>query len=302
VVGKTVSHYRIIETLGAGGMGTVYRAEDLKLRREVALKFLSDEIARDIASVERFEREAQTAASTNHPNICTVYEIGEHDGSPFIAMELLEGETLKQKVQGKPLSLGILVDWAIQIADALDAAHNRGIIHRDLKPTNLFITTRGEVKILDFGLAKLRQSPAKSGTSNSTITSMQTDPNRTLGTPAYMSPEQACGEKLDARTDLFSFGSVLFEMATGRQVFQGSTGAIFTAILTKHPTLPPDVNDELPTKLRKIIYKALEKDREVRYQHASEIRAHLYEVKRDIDSGRRTTVSAVPPKTPLRCC
>jgi eukaryotic-like serine/threonine-protein kinase len=289
VLNKIVSHYRVIEKLGGGGMGVVYRAEDLKLKREVALKFLPGELTRDRSAIERFEREAETAAAINHPNICTVYEVGEFDGSPYIAMELMEGETLKHKITDKPLALNTLLDWAIQISDGLDAAHSRGIIHRDLKPANLFITKRGQAKILDFGLAKLlsERKAAAVAVSQQTVTAVQTDPGRTMGTPAYMSPEQALGEQLDARTDLFSLGVVLYEMATGKVPFDGtSTAAVMVSILRDAAPPPIRVNPELPPELGRIIGKALEKDREMRYQSAAELRADLKRLRRDTDSGR----------------
>jgi eukaryotic-like serine/threonine-protein kinase len=270
-------------------MGVVYRAEDLKLKREIALKFLPEDVTRDPAALERFEREAQAAAAINHPNICTVHEIGEFEGSPYIAMELMEGETLKHKITDKPVVLNTLVDWAIQISDGLDAAHARGIVHRDLKPANLFITNRGQAKILDFGLAKLRseRKAAAAAASEQTVTAMQTDQGHTMGTPAYMSPEQARGEQLDGRTDLFSLGIVLYQMATGKVPFDGtSTAAVMASILRDVPEPPIRTNPELPTELGRIIGKALEKDPDLRYQSASDLRSDLKRLKRDTDSGR----------------
>jgi eukaryotic-like serine/threonine-protein kinase len=286
---EIVSHYRVIEKLGGGGMGVVYRAEDLKLKREVALKFLPEDVSRDRSATERFEHEAEAAAAINHPNICTVHEIGEFEGAPYIAMELMEGETLKHKITDKPLALNTLLDWAIQITDGLDAAHSRGIIHRDLKPANLFITKRGQAKILDFGLAKLRsdRKAAAAAVSQQTVTAVQTDPGRTMGTPAYMSPEQALGEQLDPRTDLFSLGVVLYEMATGKLPFDGtSTAAVMASILRDVPEQPIRVNPELPTELGRIIGKALEKDRDLRYQNTAELRGDLKRLRRDTGSGR----------------
>jgi serine/threonine protein kinase len=258
VLNQIVSHYRVIEKLGGGGMGVVYRAEDLKLKREVALKFLPEEVTRDHAAVERFEREAQAAAAINHPNICTVYEVGEFEGSPYIAMELMEGETLKHKITDKPAVVNTLVDWAIQISDGLDAAHARGIVHRDLKPANLFITNRGQAKILDFGLAKLRllRVTAAVAASQSTMTEIQTEAGHVMGTPAYMSPEQARGEQLDTRTDLFSLGAVMYEMATGKLPFQGTTTAtIMASLLRDSPEAPLKVNPTLPVELGRTLAK-----------------------------------------------
>jgi serine/threonine protein kinase len=317
MVGQTVSHYRILSRLGGGGMGVVYKAEDTKLGRSAALKFLPEELSRDREALKRFQREARVASALNHPNICTIHDIDEHEGQPFIAMELLEGQTLKQRIavgarRAVPLPTDEVLELAIQIADALDTAHSKGIIHRDIKPANIFVIPRGGMaqgKILDFGLAKLTAKPRRvAGTLGaSALPSAAVDPEHltspgeVMGTVAYMSPEQACSEELDARTDLFSLGAVLHEMATSHLAFPGHSSAkVFEAILNQTPLSPLKLNPQVPLKLEEIISKALEKDREARCQTASELRADLKRLKRERESGRLRGVAVHKPRLSKR--